>query len=161
MSAIISPCGKYRYRLDREVQMDGKVFAYFGINPSTADATENDATIRKLIGFIVSNPFAFRSKNVRDLAIVDDPIGPKNWACLRVIIGEADILVPCWGSRTKAPKELRHYLDTLMECLHASGKPVLHFGLTASGDPMHPQMLAYKTPLLPLQRGEQLPQGGE
>ncbi len=44
MSAILSPCGRYRYRLEREVQADGRVFAYFGINPSTADADLDDAT---------------------------------------------------------------------------------------------------------------------
>ena len=51
MGAVISPCGLYRYRLDRVVGMDGPVFAFFGINPSTADATENDQTVRKWIGF--------------------------------------------------------------------------------------------------------------
>jgi hypothetical protein len=37
----------------------------------------------------------------------------------------------------------------LMQVLLASGKPVLHFGTTKSGDPLHPQMLGYATPLIP------------
>ena len=35
MSAIVSPCGLYRYRLERTVGMAGPVYAFFGINPST------------------------------------------------------------------------------------------------------------------------------
>jgi len=31
-SAVLSPCGRYRYRLDREIQPEGIVIAYFGIN---------------------------------------------------------------------------------------------------------------------------------
>ena len=38
-SAIISHCGKYRYRLDRTVSDSGPVYAFFGVNPSTADAS--------------------------------------------------------------------------------------------------------------------------
>lgn len=32
-SAVISPCGNYRYRLDRKVAEVGAVYAFFGINP--------------------------------------------------------------------------------------------------------------------------------
>lgn len=52
MTAIISPCGKYRYRLDRSVADSGPVYAFFGVNPSTADASIDDATVRKWRGFI-------------------------------------------------------------------------------------------------------------
>lgn len=47
MSAILSACGKYRYRLEREVGMGGPVYAYFGVNPSTADGSIDDATVRR------------------------------------------------------------------------------------------------------------------
>ncbi|MGM3851662.1 DUF1643 domain-containing protein, partial [Salmonella sp. NW36] len=74
MSAIISKCGMYRYRLERDVQPEGLVFGYFGVNGSTATATEDDHTVRKWIGFtkvnggrrfIVGNAFAFRATDVR------------------------------------------------------------------------------------------------
>ena len=38
MNAVISNCGMYRYRLDRTVSDSGPVYAFFGVNPSTADA---------------------------------------------------------------------------------------------------------------------------
>ena len=37
-SAVISSCGSYRYRLDRGAIFGGTRFAFFGVNPSTADA---------------------------------------------------------------------------------------------------------------------------
>ena len=83
-SAIISHCGKYRYRLDRTVSDSGPVYAFFGVNPSTADASVDDATVRKWRGFvqrwggsrfIVGNVFAYRSTDVRQLAAVEDAFG--------------------------------------------------------------------------------------
>lgn len=159
MSAVLSACGKYRYRLDRDVQMDGSVTALFGINPSTADATVNDATIRKDIGFakvngwrriIKGNVFAFRATDVREVGRCHNPVGPDNHDYLRAIVAEADILVPCYGNRAKVPKELWWAIDALLDILRASGKPLLTFGLTQSGDPKHPLMLGYDTPLVPL-----------
>ncbi|WP_321913511.1 DUF1643 domain-containing protein [Paraburkholderia sp. J11-2] len=165
MSAIISPCGKYRYRLEREVGMDGLTFAYFGINPSTADATVDDATVRKWIGFtkvnggrrfIVGNVSAYRATDVRHLA--DVLITPDQWRenlyQIGRIIVDADVLVPCWGNRSKAPKHMRNDFDTVLAMLQTSGKPVRHFGLTASGDPKHPLMLGYDTPLIDWARAQ-------
>lgn len=158
MSAVISPCGLYRYRLERDVAMNGKVFAYFGVNGSTATATDDDQTVRKWIGFtrrnggrrfIVGNPFAYRATDVRELAKVTDPIGPDNESHLMSIINEADILVPCWGNKTKVPRHLRGQFDRLRAALDMSGKPVLIFGLTKGGDPLHPLMLGYETELKP------------
>ena len=41
MSAVISPCGLFRYRLERTVAMTGPAYAFFGINPSTGDAGDD------------------------------------------------------------------------------------------------------------------------
>lgn len=158
MSAIISPCGLYRYRLERDVAMEGKVFAYFGINPSTADATVDDATVRKWIGFtkanggrrfIVGNVFAYRSKDVRALADIEDPFGDDIGEHVTDIIQDADILVPCWGNTSKVPPKLQFAFDVLLDALLSSGKPVMCFGQTKRGDPKHPLMLGYSTPLVP------------
>jgi|AntDeeMinimDraft_5_1070356.scaffolds.fasta_scaffold33186_1 hypothetical protein len=165
MGAILSQCGQYRYQLSRDVtprQVDdapaGQTIAFFGINPSTADATIDDSTVKKWIGFtsrlgasrfVVGNVFAYRATKVKELASASDPFGPGNDAHIDSIVEEADILVPCWGARGKIPRELRTALDEMLGRLLSTGKPVFHFGRTQSGDPMHPLMLGYSTPLVP------------
>lgn len=156
-SAVISRCGTYRYRLERDLERPGPVFAFFGVNGSTATAQVDDQTVRKWIGFternggsrfIVGNAFAFRATDVRALGQAADPVGPRNGAHLAKIIAEADILVPCWGSRDKLPLRLHPRLDALREQILASGKPVRVWGLSLSGDPLHPLTLAYSLPLV-------------
>lgn len=158
MSAVLSPCRRYRYQLERTVSMhEDNTYAYFGINPSTADESEDDATVRRWIGFterfnssrfLVGNAFAFRATDVNDLAKASDPVGPDNDKILSNIIQQADILVPCWGSRNKLPVELHTRLDNVLAMLKKSGKPVMAFGFAATGDPKHPLMLSYNTKLV-------------
>lgn len=156
-SAVISACGLYRHRLDRAVQERGLVIAYYGVNGSTADEIENDQTVKKWFGFtlrndgrkfIVGNAFGYRSKDVKLLASVDDPVGPDNAMHLQAIISEADIHVPCWGNRGKVPQRLHHHFDQLEMMLRQSGKPIKIFGLTKKGDPVHPLMLSYSIKLM-------------
>jgi len=100
VSAILSACGLYRYRLERSfaAPADWPTYAFFGVNGSTADATRDDHTVRKWIGFcrtfkakrfVVGNAFAFRATDVRELALAADPIGPANDRYLAEIIAEA------------------------------------------------------------------------
>src|SRR6186713_132099 len=134
MSAILSPSGR-------------GVVALIGVNPSTADATINDHTIRKDMGFarkhgwqriIKGNVFAYRATDVNQLARVGDPVGPENDKHLAQIIRDADLLIPCWGRIDKVPAALRSDFSDVLEMLRASGKQVMTFGLTAGGDPRHP-----------------------
>lgn len=156
-AAVLSDCGRYRYRLDRKVAEAGAVYAFFGVNPSTADASLDDATVRKWRGFvarwggsrfIVGNVFAYRSTDVKALATTPDPIGRLNNDYLKQIIAEADILVPCWGDQKKVPTELRLHFRWMSEVLSASAKPVKTFGLSNGGYPKHPLMLGYDTALV-------------
>ena len=157
MSAVISECGKYRYRLDRAVSDSGPVYAFFGVNPSTADASLDDATVRKWRGFvqrwggsrfIVGNVFAYRATDVNELATCEDAFGEHIGDHITDIITEADILVPCWGNTSKVPPRLQFGFDAMMDALLSSHKPVKCFGLTASGDPKHPLFLDYSTQLV-------------
>lgn len=158
MSAIISDCGQHRLRLDRWVtgSCGALTFAYFGVNPSTADASINDQTITKLgeftrrhggNHFIVGNAFTYRATDVRALAAAT-PNHADADRHIDAIIAEADILVPMWGRTTKVPKHLRPRFNEVAAKLLASPKPMMVFGWTAGGDPKHPLMLGYNTPLV-------------
>ena len=157
MSAIFSECRTYRYLLERDVAETGIVIAYFGVNGATAGEVEEDHTSLKWRQFtkqnggrryIAANPYAYCATDVRDLATAVDPVGPLSARYLSAAIEAADLLVPCWGSRTKLPRRLRPGLDSLAARIFASGKPVKVFGFTQSGDPKHPLMLGYDTKLV-------------
>ena len=157
MSANFSECGKYRYRLDRKIGVALKTVAYIGINPSIANDVDNDRTVNRMLEFakengagkvIVANVFSLVSTDINGLR-TDIPLrGNEHDFHFQQIISEADILVPCWGSRAKLRAGNRHLLDNCMNLLLSSGKPVLCFGKTKSGkDPLHPQRLPSGTKL--------------
>lgn len=157
MSAVLSACGRYRYKLTRQVAETGLTFGFFGVNPSTADASLDDSTVKKWrgftrlnggSGFIVGNVFGLRSTAVKHLAGWEDPFGPLNCIYLQQVIEESDVLVPCWGSLAKLPAPLRGAPPELLTWLQAAGKPLMCFGLTQDGQPKHPLMLGYGTQLM-------------
>lgn len=159
MTAIISPCGRYRYRLERDGHGVGKTVVIM-VNPSTADATEDDATIRKLKGFgmvnnwgriIVGNLFAYRATDIRELARCDDPVGPENDVHLRLMIAEADRVIAAWGALdTKLPKHLRSRWQDVADMVPERLDPIFSIGPSSqSGHPCHPLMLPYSRPIIP------------
>jgi len=102
-SAVISGDGKYRYFLARRWGSTGKTVAFIGLNPSTADATLDDPTIRRCVGFAkfwggsalhMVNLFALRSPTPASLRVASDPIGPQNDAWLTRVVAEATWLLP-------------------------------------------------------------------
>lgn len=156
--AHFSDCGTYRYELSRQFQEHGPLAAFFGINPSTADALNDDQTTKKIAGFcrahsfrgyLLGNVFAYCATNVADLATAPHVARLENLEALRSIISRADVLIPCWGNTSKVPARLRHWFGKVLRQLLRSGKPVLTLGLTKGGDPRHPLRLPYSTPLEP------------
>src|SRR5262249_14212908 len=87
-AAVISDCGRYRYSLTRRWGDAAEPRALFVmLNPSTADAEQDDPTIRRCIGFAkawgmgsleVVNLYALRATDPAALLSAPDPIGPKN-----------------------------------------------------------------------------------
>lgn len=163
MSAIISSCGRYRYRLERHMLYDAMpsdVLAQDGpmvfvmANPSTADATDDDPTIRKCKGFalrhgrrhlIVVNVMAWRSTYPKELLAAPDPMGPENERYVRAAAATPDaLIVVAWGEAIKRP--LRHFTLPVIDWLRQHND-VHCFGLTDTKQPRHPLMLAYSTPL--------------
>ena len=50
-SAEISPDGMYRYSLERTWDEGKPTVLFICLNPSTADAVEDDATVRRMVSF--------------------------------------------------------------------------------------------------------------
>lgn len=159
-SAIISPCGLYRYRLERDGPGVGQT-AVIMVNPSTADAEQDDATIRKLRGFgrryqwgriLVGNLFAYRATDVRELGwIADaDPIGPDNDRLLAMAALEADRVIFAWGPVSKVPRRLRDRWRVVDRLFRDKGHVPMSIGVPAlCGHPKHPLMLPYSLTLQP------------
>jgi hypothetical protein len=159
-SAIISPCKFYLYRLERDREEffgKRKTAALFGVNPSTADALDDDHTIRKLYGFgnridvtrwIVGNKFAFRAKDVNALKTAQDPIGHDNDKHIEQIMRDADLHIVAWGPLAKLPKQLRGRWREVVAIAERVGCPLYCLGVTLDGQPRHPLMLGYDTQLV-------------
>lgn len=137
--ALISECGTYRYWLRRLWDESLPCCAFIMLNPSTADASNDDPTIRRCIGFAkmwgygglnVYNLFALRATDPRELRKSSDPIGPDNDAHLSQIPQDA-MIVAAWGS-------WGDYLHRAFD-VHKQFKGRLWcLGLTKGGHPRHP-----------------------
>lgn len=154
MSAIISPCGQYRYLLTRptEVQQPERDAALFlMLNPSTADATVDDPTIRRCLGFAkawgckglaVANLYALRSTSPKGLWHHDDPIGPENDAWLGRLAAEYGDVICAWGANAKADR-----VNEVASILVSAGSRLWCLGTTKTGAPRHPLYIRADQPL--------------
>ncbi|RVH56227.1 DUF1643 domain-containing protein [Sinorhizobium meliloti] len=140
-SAVISPCGGYRYRLERQWDEEEAKVAFLMLNPSTADASQDDPTIRRCIGFakawgfgglIVGNLFALRSTDPKALYSHPDPIGPDNNSHLDAIAHAAELIVCAWGTHGALHGRGREVAERLDDRNLAALK------LTTDGHPGHP-----------------------
>jgi hypothetical protein len=157
MAAVISSCGKYRYYLDRDVtpivfDVGAPRVAWIMVNPSTADATHDDATIRKVrgftqrmngISFTVGNLFSYRAKDVRELKTASCPTGPDDDFWLHQIIAKSDKVIVAWGPMAKLPKDLRSRFNKVVEIAGREGHKLYCLGTAKDGHPLHPLMQPY------------------
>ncbi|MDW9823680.1 DUF1643 domain-containing protein [Sinorhizobium meliloti] len=144
-SAISSECGAYRYRLERQWDGEKPNVAFLMLNPSTADASQDDPTIRRCIGFarywgfgglIVGNLFALRSTAPKALYDHPDPIGPDNDQHILAIAKSARKIVCAWGTHGALHDRGRQVAERL-EFLD-----LVALKVTADGQPGHPLYLA-------------------
>lgn len=160
-TAVFSACGRYRHRLDRDLEREGPCAAVFGVNPSTAGADESDNTISRVCGFaerlgwgrfIMANAHDWISTDVKALARQPIPMSDEGRRHLAAIVAEADILVAAWGPLSKLPPPLRGNWAAIWHLARAAGKPLLCWGRARDGHPRHPLMLPYETALEPWSR---------
>lgn len=147
--ANFSPDRSYRYTLRRWIVprtpegLKRRTLNFIGLNPSTADESRNDPTVRRCMGFaeswgfaelIVTNAFALRSTDPSLLKLVADPVGPDNDYWLAHVMDAADLVIIAWSGM--AVLKDRH-AGILARMAHNGVHPHV-LGLTKYGYPRHP-----------------------
>ena len=170
-TASFSGDRRYRYRLGRRWGT-GAELPWIMLNPSTADDSGDDPTIRRVISFSrswgygacsVVNLFAFRCTDPGDLRRVGEPVGRRNAAAVAAAIDDAaasggDRIVLAWGAdgaRWLAdPGGVGRHVRGLavgaaVRWTAAALGPVT-LGITSRGAPRHPLYVRAATPSYPL-----------
>ncbi|MFC7231619.1 DUF1643 domain-containing protein [Saliphagus sp. GCM10025308] len=138
--AVFSDDSVYRYRLWRTWDTSKPTLAFLMLNPSTADATEDDPTIRRCLGFAkewdygslaVVNLFALRSPDPAALREHADPVGPENDDHLQAVCEEVETVVAAWGANGSLQGRASEVARLLEGNLHA-------LDTTKNGHPVHP-----------------------
>lgn len=141
--------GLYRYTLGRYWVADARRFCNFVmLNPSTADAEVLDPTVTRCVryahdwgfdGLIVTNIFALRATNPRDLRGVDDPVGPENRAAILSTAYRSELVIAAWGTHGRFMGRGQIVAEQLMYAKRPENLKCL--GRTKHGYPRHPLYL--------------------
>lgn len=146
-TALISPCGNYRYKLGRFWDKSKPIVMFIMLNPSTADAKLDDPTIRRCINFAkswgygglyVGNLFSFRSTDPKNILTCDNPIGEHNLHYLNEMSLKSSSIICAWGNSTiisKILKKNKNYAP-LKEINNLN-----YLELSKDGTPKHPLYL--------------------
>ena len=120
------------------------------LNPSTADADEDDPTIRRCKSFAqregcsaleVVNLYAHRATDPKQLWQVLDPIGPENDRYITDAVEHAGVVIAGWGAHAKRMRAKA--VERLLPGAFA-------LGFTKQGSPKHPLYIKSDAPLIPL-----------
>jgi hypothetical protein len=143
--ATISDCGTYRYRLWRKWG-EGSPLLFVMLNPSTADAQVDDATIRRCLRFAdahdfgeleVVNLYAYRATDPADLKRAGYPVGPDNDEHITAAVRDCAAVCVAWGANVHGlarPSEVLRLLRSL-------GAQPQCLAVTRGGYPQHPLFL--------------------
>lgn len=142
--ATLSKCGLYRYELYRIWDNKKPLVLFIMLNPSTADADKDDATIRRCIGFakswgyggiMVGNLFAFRATDPNELLKCENPIGHCNSSSIISMSRKCIAIVCAWGN-SSIVRKLGITFD-----VHLLRSKLYYLKLSIDETPMHPLYL--------------------
>lgn len=151
--ATLSSCGIYRFALWRQVQhatltQEIRSLLFVMNNPSTADAREDDSTIRRVKGFAwewgfhrvyVGNTNPVRGTDPKTVALAREPWLLENDRQLRKLAARVELIIAAWGNDAH-PSLARRAYRVVRDI-----KPIYALGLTKAGNPKHPLYLAANT----------------
>ena len=122
--AIISECNLYRYELHRTWDKSKPKVLFIMLNPSTADAMNDDATTIRCVNYakrwgfgsmMIGNIYPYRAKSPRRLTAWKTfgerySVFKENQQHVEMMIDTADLIVCAWGSNYQGiPKWLEYY----------------------------------------------------
>ena len=151
--ATFSPDRTYRYALWRIWDYTKTGIAFVGLNPSTANESKDDPTIRRVISFAKSwgyggvymlNLFAYVTPYPVVLKQCEDPI-KNNDQYLRHYGFKADKVVFAWGNFDVFDRD--KYVKAMFRTAYCLGQ-------NANGSPKHPLYIKSDTPLKPFINNE-------
>lgn len=146
--------GPYMYRLWRIWDRDLPMVCWVMLNPSTADETEDDPTIKKVMkfsrawgygGVVVVNLFAYRATDPSELIAATkkgvDVVGTFNDQHIMIAMHMCPKLtIAAWGAHGNVLGQASHVLKFCREAL--GGERLLHsLKVNADGTPSHPLYL--------------------
>lgn len=147
--ALLSNCQRYRYTLSRMWDPTLRTVCFVGLNPSTADGSVDDPTIRRLIqytkdwgygGFVIVNLFGLRATNPLAILKADDPDGPLNTYWVRYYTRDVDKVICMWGNKgTWLDKDRTFILEFVTRF---PNNKLYCFGQNKDGTPKHPLYLS-------------------
>jgi hypothetical protein len=154
--ATFSPCRRYRYSLGRR-WADGPALAVIGHNPSTADESVDDPTIRRCIGFakrdgfgslLMLNLCAWRDTNPNALALLDDPVGPDNDRVIQEAVAGAGRVLAAWGglAAQSTSQRVRGRPFAVAQLVTAA-TPLYALRIGKDGSPGHPLYIPSDAPM--------------
>jgi hypothetical protein len=156
--AHLSEDGRYRYMLWRRWDKTKPRLIFIMLNPSTADAEADDATIRLCMGrarrmglggIRVLNLVAFRATDPAQLDTVADPVGPENGRYLERNSGMQtrewyEPIIAAWGDGGLRKGLRRERWREALEILCGDyGIKLDCLGVTHAGQPKHPLRISY------------------
>jgi hypothetical protein len=144
--AVISDDNVYRYKLWRFWDDRLPACAFIMLNPSVADASIDDPTIRRVVGYArswdygsvtVVNLFALRSTDPAALKSAADPVGPLNDRHIAEVARSSAIIVAAWGAHPGIEGRARDVRRMLAD----AGVTLHRLALTKGGHLGHPLFL--------------------
>jgi hypothetical protein len=151
--AVISECSIYRYKLWRYWDDRRPGCAFIMLNPSVADASIDDPTIRRVVGYArgwdygsvtVVNLFALRSTDPAAMKSAADPVGRLNDRHIAEVARSSSLVVAAWGAHPGIEGRARDVRRMLAD----AGVTLYCLALTKGGHPGHPLFL--KSDLVPV-----------
>lgn len=155
-AAEFDPTNTYRYSLTRFIGGDGPPLLWVGMNPSSATAREESASVIRMNRFSARERacwyagvavFALFAAHPDSLFKHPDPVGPDNDATIEKMAAgvhrQGGRIIAAWGA---VPDQLQERVKAVVGIL--SPYPLWCLGTTKYGHPRHPLFLARDTPLV-------------